>query len=82
MTIDVDKVVEERDLLARAHIDAQRWAVATEKLMFEVLLSHRGCTCVACEAAKAEFVRVENGLYTFDEIVEAELEHRARKGKL
>jgi hypothetical protein len=77
----LDAIVEDRDLLARAHLDAQRWAVANEKRMFEMLLSHRGCTCAACEAAKAEIVRVQNGVGTFEEIAQRELERRAEKGK-
>jgi hypothetical protein len=77
----LDAIVEDRDLLARAHLDAQRWAVANEKRMFEMLLSHRGCTCTACEAAKAEIVRAQNGGGTFEEIARRELERRAEKGK-
>lgn len=50
---------EDRDLLAKAHLDAQRWAVDNENIIRLMLENHPNCECKGCQAGREEIKRVE-----------------------
>jgi hypothetical protein len=55
---EMTHAIEDRDLLAQAHLDAQRWAVDNENIIRLILENHTCCECKGCQAGREMLKRI------------------------